>query len=336
MRKRMQPEFFAEPAGDSRWTSRLAERDPCNPFCSAPYFAVMQEARHQTWVLGVACGDTLEAGCGAFARSGKLNRYLEIHSAPHVPGMLAFWDGLLGFCREHRITHLGVNSFASAGAVLPALPGEQGRVRRWECVMDLGAVDLWERLHTKHKQRVRKARKAGVKVLAAAGEHSCEQHVALIRASMERRRSRGEFLSDPSETEIQRLLIRQGAAELFQAVRNGEVLSSVLVTVAAKGAYSHTAGTSPEGMACGASHLLNYEIARGLQSRSMDIYNLGGVQNLDSGLAEYKLRFGARLVELEAADFFLGGRLRKGLNAAARWVREIPPRLTPRAAQVSS
>jgi lipid II:glycine glycyltransferase (peptidoglycan interpeptide bridge formation enzyme) len=106
-----------------------------------------------------------------------------------------------------------------------------------------------------------------------------------------------------------------------------------MVAVAAKGGYSHTAGTSPDGMACGASQLLNYEIAKALQSRSMDVYNLGGVQDLDSGLAEYKLRFGARLVELEAADFFLGSRLRKGLTTAARWVREIPPRLTSRAAQ---
>jgi hypothetical protein len=76
-------------------------------------------------------------------------------------------------------------------------------------------------------------------------------------------------------------------------------------------------------MSCGASHLLNYEIARTLQSRSMDVYNLGGIHELDSGLAEFKLRFGSRLVELEAAEFFLGGALRKGLTTAVRMARGL-------------
>jgi len=319
----MRLEFFAEQAARSRRTERLAECDPSNPFCTRPYFAFMQDSGYEAWLFGLQRGDAIAGGCGAFIRSGRLNRTLEILSAPALPDMAAFWDGLLSFCRQNRITHLELNSFASANLLLPALAGEQGRVRRWECVMDLAGGDIWERLHAKHRQRVRKAQKAGVQVRCTSQEAACVQHESLLRSSSDRRRRRGEKLADSSEAQSSALLIRHGAGELFQAVLDGQVVSSVLVTLAAKGGYSHTAGTSPEGMSCGASHLLNYEIARALQSRSMELYNLGGIHELESGLAEYKLRFGARLVELGAANFFLGGRLRKGLTTAVRLARDM-------------
>ena len=319
----MRLKFVAEQAGHSRWTARLAECDPCNPFCTMPFFAFMRDSGRESWIFGLQHSDEIAGGCGAFVRSGKLNRTLEILSTPALPDMAAFWDGVLSFCGNNRITHLEVNSFASANLSLPALAVEQGRVRRWECIMDLTGVDIWERLHTKHRQRIRKAQRAGVQVLCTSEESACEGHEALLQSSSDRRRRRGETLDDPAETESSKLLIRHGAGQLFQALLDGNVVSSVLVTMAAKGGYSHTAGTSPEGMRCGASHLLNYEIARALQGRSMDVYNLGGIQELDSGLAEYKLRFGARPVELEAADFFLGGRLRKSLTSAVRLVRDI-------------
>jgi lipid II:glycine glycyltransferase (peptidoglycan interpeptide bridge formation enzyme) len=316
-------EFFAEQAAQSRWAERLAQLDPCNPFCTMPYFAFMRDSGYEAWVFGLRQGAAIAGGCGAFVRSGKLSRTLEILSAPALPDMAAFWDGLLAFCRQNRTTHLEVNSFASTNITLPALGEEQGRVRRWECVMDLAGVDLWERLHAKHRQRIRKAQRAGVQIRCTSDESACEQHEALLRSSGDRRRSRGEKVADPAQTQSSKLLIRHGAGQLFQAVLDGGVLSSVLVTMAARGGYSNTAGTSPQGMSCGASHLLNYEIARALQSRSMEVYNLGGVRDLDSGLAEFKLRFGARLVELEAADFFLGGRLRKSLTTAVRLARDI-------------
>lgn len=319
----MRFEFLAEQAAQSRWTERLAECDPCNPFCTMPYFAFMRDSGYEAWVLGIARGGAIAGGCGAFVRTGKLNRTLEILSAPGLPDMASFWDGLVSFCRQKHVTHLEVNSFASANLTLPSLEGEQARVRRWECVMDLAGVDLEARLHTKHKQRIRKAQRAGIVVRYTSSESACDEHEALLRDSTDRRNRRGENLADPAEALRSKLLVRQGAGQVFQAVAGGKVLSSVLVTLAAKGGYSHTAGTSPEGMSCGASHLLNYEIARELQHRSMQVYNLGGIHELDSGLAEYKLRFGSRLVELEAAEYFLGGRLRKGLTTAVRLARDI-------------
>jgi hypothetical protein len=317
-------EFFAEQAGDSRWTNRLAESDPGNPFCTTSYLAALREAGYQTWVLGLQNG-TVASGCGAFVRSGKLTRTLEIHSAPAFSDSHAFWDGLLDFCRSHRVTHVEVGTFGANSAAVPALPGEQHRVRRWECVVDLDGVDLWESLHTKHKQGVNRAKKSGVVVRATSDERCCEDHEQLMHASTQRRQTRGEDIADPSGAAQRRFLVRHGAGQLFQAMLGEKVVSSALVLLSAKTGYCHTAGTSPEGMNCGASHLLNYETAKTLQERAMTAYNLGGVQDLDSGLAKFKLRFGARIVELEAADFLVGSRLVEGLSKAARWLREGQP-----------
>jgi lipid II:glycine glycyltransferase (peptidoglycan interpeptide bridge formation enzyme) len=281
----------------------------------------MQDAGYRSWVLGLQNG-ALVSGCGAFLRSGKLTRTLEIHSAPVLSGAAAFWDGLLEFCRSQRVTHLEVGSFGASGAFVPELPGEQHRVRRWECVVDLAGADLWESLHSKHKQGINRAKKTGVIVRAGCGERDCDEHEQLMHASTQRRQTRGEDIADPSGAAQRRLLVRHGAGQFFQALLGEKVVSSTLILLSATTGYCHTAGTSPEGMQCGASHLLNYEIARTLQQRAMTVYNLGGVQDLDSGLAKFKLRFGARIVELEAADFLVGSRLVEGLSKAARWLRE--------------
>jgi lipid II:glycine glycyltransferase (peptidoglycan interpeptide bridge formation enzyme) len=83
------------------------------------------------------------------------------------------------------------------------------------------------------------------------------------------------------------------------------------VADAPQGAYLHTSGTSAEGMASGASHFLLYEIMLAKQKAGVAIFNLGGVRDMESGLAQYKRHFGADSVALEAAEFSTGGLLQK-------------------------
>jgi hypothetical protein len=86
--------------------------------------------------------------------------------------------------------------------------------------------------------------------------------------SMTRRRVRGEQVSDHMTNQLAEVtaLAQGGAGEVFQAVADGQVLSSILVLQSVRGGYYHSAGTSPEGMACGASHLLVHDIAVTLQA----------------------------------------------------------------------
>jgi hypothetical protein len=100
------------------------------------------------------------------------------------------------------------------------------------------------------------------------------------------------------------------------------VLSSVLVLTAECGAYYQTAGTSPEGMACGASPFLIHEIARYLQERHMEVFNPGGAAPDNPGLFRFKGELGAEAVPLECAGYCTGSRLWRSLKNAARGVHE--------------
>ena len=122
---------------------------------------------------------------------------------------------------------------------------------------------------------------------------------------MSRRGKRGEAVTDTAPLDALGALIDSGAGELFQAVHDGTVLSSVLVLMAKRGAYYHSAGNHPKGMALGASHFLIQEIASYLRERSFEVFNLGGSDQTNPGLSRFKAGFGASVVDLEEADFFL-------------------------------
>jgi lipid II:glycine glycyltransferase (peptidoglycan interpeptide bridge formation enzyme) len=103
---------------------------------------------------------------------------------------------------------------------------------------------------------------------------------------------------------------------LFQALVGDRLLSSILVLRAAKGGYYHSAGTTAEGMACGASHWLVQHIAQALQSEGLQQFNLGGAD--EDGLVRFKVGFGSARVELEAADIQLAGPLMRLMTACGR------------------
>jgi len=297
--------FTAEPA-DGSVIAELSALVPTNPFATAGFF----EARRQTgcapWVLALrddARG--LQCGCGAFLRTGRLNRTLEIPSLPSVRAGSPFWDGLREFCAQHGITQLRLDTFASPHEVeIPALGAHCTRRSRCEFVLDLGG-DPTAALSANHRRNIRRAQKAGLAVRRATSAEAAIQHQSLVGQSMDRRRSRGEPVRRIGPSLGDSALLQSGAGELFQAVRDSGALSSVLVLRAAKGGYYHSAGTSPEGMAVGASHFLLQSI--GIQSRAdgAELFNLGGA-DVESGLARFKQGFGASPVPLPSADCYVG------------------------------
>jgi lipid II:glycine glycyltransferase (peptidoglycan interpeptide bridge formation enzyme) len=108
---------------------------------------------------------------------------------------------------------------------------------------------------------------------------------------------------------------------LFQAVCDGEIVSSLLLLRAARGAYSQTMGTNATGMQSGASRLVIFEAANQLKEEGLAILNLGGVSEDNPGLREFKLGFGARTIPLEAAEFFFATSLKRSMVGAARALR---------------
>lgn len=89
--------------------------------------------------------------------------------------------------------------------------------------------------------------------------------------SIGRRQRRGEAVQEDIPARDFLAMTKMGAGQLFQAVLEGRTVSSALVLMSDKGAYYQSAGTSSEGMACGASHFLVCEIARILQTEEKNI-----------------------------------------------------------------
>ncbi len=292
--------FHAELATENLCTE-ISTLAPANPFYTWPYVEARQSLGSKAWILALSNDNQIVTGCSAFMTEGLRSRSLEIASLPKGSIEPLFWSGLFEFCQHSCLSYLEINTYASELASIPAAPRDLSRVQRWEYVIDLTAPDIWSQIHTKHRARIKKAQKAQVQVRRTRDSNACQDHASLMMESMKRRSDRGEVVPSKVDAVYAVALVKHEAGELFQAVLQDRILSSMLILKADRGAYLQSSGNAKEGMACGASHFLVYEIARALRDSSALVLNLGGTDKLDSGLAEYKSRFGTRQIPLESA-----------------------------------
>ncbi len=292
--------FHAEPATKSLCTE-LSTLAPVNPFYTWPYIEARRSLGSKAWILTLSDDNQIVTGCSAFMTEGLRSRSLEIASLPKGSFEPSFWSGLFKFCQHSCLSYLEINTYASELASIPAAPYDISRVRRWEHVIDLMGPDIWEQIHQHHKVKIKKAQKTHVQVRRTHDSNACQEHASLMMESMKRRSDRGEVVPSRIDADYAVALVKHGAGELFQAVLQDQIVSSMLILKADHGAYLQSSGNAKEGMACGASHFLVYEIARALLDSSALVFNLGGTDKLDSGLAEYKSRFGTSQIPLESA-----------------------------------
>ena len=312
--------FIAAPADDAVLGELGAEQRD-NPFATPAYADSRRRVGYAIWVLALRdADDTLTAGCLGLLTTGRLNRTLEIPSLPALGADSAFWTGLRELCRTRGVTTLALDTFGSPdGTVIPDLGARSTRRDRLELVVDL-AGDATSRLGSNHKRNVKKAQKAGLQLRRTREPDAVAEHHALMTSSLDRRRTRGEQVSDAAASRDHHAFLASGAGELFQAVSGSTVLSSVLVLHAPTSGYYQSAGTSVEGMATGASHFLIHGIAQALQSEGATTFNLGGADD-GSSLARFKEGFGARRVALPSAQCDVGPQWRRMATRAIEWVR---------------
>jgi len=144
-----------------------------------------------------------------------------------------------------------------------------------------------------------------------------------MRLSHDRRTNRGEALEASADIEAVYPYLESGAGELFQAKKDGVIVSSVLVLLSPLSGYSHSAGTSPEGMKVGASQFLNYKICEDLRNSGLRAYNLGGAPSATT-LEEFKMGFSPEIIQLTEATSYLGPVWRKKLTTAISTARSNP------------
>ena len=313
--------FVAERNPSSEISQEVETLSPSNPFATVAYVASSKIAGDMPWVIGLREHGALKSAAFAYERSGRINRTLTISSMPDVSDAKFFWDGIVDLCHHKNFSRLEVNSFASPACSLPPLTGEFRRRKRWEFVVNLREPDLWKKTHDNHRRRIKKAQKLGIQFRCSTNGEDTKDHARVIAASMERRTQRGEYVPTVQETSGFRAFLETGAGRLFQAVSEGKVLSSAMVLLSRTGGYLQSGGTNPEGMELGASHFLQHEIMKTLQSEGKEVYNLGGTDEPESGLAMFKIRFGASSVPLEAVEVLVGKTMRAAVGHLARRVQ---------------
>lgn len=301
--------FRAEPDTTSL-VSEMTALNPINPFYTLQYIAFRRAQGLTPWILIDRDNTGSKVCCPAFMKTGRLRCALEIPSMPAVHANASFWRGLMDFCRQEGVSDLSVSSFCSPGGAIPRLNRERSRKARWEYVLDLKHPGTLMKMRSGHAYSVKRARKTGVEMRRVRDREGIETHARLIGVSMQRRKDRGEDVTTSVETNNLSRLIESGTGEIFQAVLDGQVISSNAILIADKAGYNHTQGTNSRGMVCGAAHFLIHEIACTLRDEGKEVFNLGGTDDPDpeSGLRKFKTGFGpgTEKIELESATFELG------------------------------
>lgn len=315
--------FVAEPEPSVAQLDELTALAPANPFITPAYLRAKAALGLRPWLLGIRSAEgKWIAGCLAFVTPNRLLPTLRVPSVPALGEAASiFWRGLVDFCESTGLCAAHINTAFSPPGKLPEFPRERLRRSRYEYVLDLTTADLRSGISTNHLRNIKRAQKNGIVIERTGTEQSCRQHAALVSASLKRRKNRGERLESRVDDRRTLPYLTEGAGEIFRALRGGKVLSSVLVLMAPEGGYYQSAGTNAEGMACGACHLLVYEIARNFQAAGKRQFNLGGAAPENSGLQQFKAGFGAARVELEAVEIVLGSAVRHILVDQLRSLR---------------
>jgi hypothetical protein len=320
----MGAEFHASSEFKHENFAEIAALDPCNPFYTFEYAESLRALSNQPWVFSVRQDGRALEGCVGFLHAGRLNRSLEIPSLPCLVFGNIFWAGLIDFCRQQRVGGLSLGSFGSPRTAIPTLQGETGRRARVEYVLTLTDSGLWSNMSSNHRRNTQKAQKAGILIERGMAGDACLEHARLQDASMERRMSRGEHVLADAQVRTSAALVKYKSAELFRAKAGENLLSSILILKAQRGAYYHSAGTTREGMAMGASHYLIRQVAEILRAEGIEKFNLGGADVSNPGLERFKRGFGAQEIHLESADFCLASPLRRKATAALRALKDDP------------
>ena len=279
--------------------SVASEHNWGSPFYTLAYVRARVDAGDKPFLLFSSQHGRDEC-CLAFFRRGRLSRTLEIPSFPNVADPQALANAVESLARTTGADDVYVNSYGSRAALLPRMQNENTRFSREELLLDLTVENPLAAVARNHRGSVRLAEKAGLRLAVRQSYQACLRHVELMTDATQRREQRGDRVTYLSDAGPLWALVKNGAADLFQAVQGDVAVASMLLLRSPSVAYMHTSGTTSEGRAMGAAPFLITSAALELKGDGCECFNLGGVRSAESGLRDFKLRFGATPVQLEA------------------------------------
>jgi serine/alanine adding enzyme len=151
--------------------------------------------------------------------------------------------------------------------------------------------DLFAGLHRHHRRLIRRAKNASIRVSMTVSPDRLDRFAALYKQTMRRLgATRFYFFTDQYWVRLTQELREQ--VLLFDALRDGNVLASIVCFATHPWLHYHLGANSDEARRLGASHLLLYEAARFGQESGYEQLHLGsGVGAGGDSLLEFKRRF---------------------------------------------
>ena len=158
----------------------------------------------------------------------------------------------------------------------------------WPLEQDL---DLFAGLHPKHRNKVRKARAAGLEVVVSEAPASLSEFAALYEETMSRLDA-DDFYFFPADYWQ---ALAEGLRErivLVEARFDDELAAAALCFATPPWLHYHVSGTSERGREAAAANLVLFEAARWGQDRRLEQFHLGGgAGGREDSLFHFKQRF---------------------------------------------
>jgi hypothetical protein len=161
--------------------------------------------------------------------------------------------------------------------------------------------DLLAGMHRSHRNKCRKAERAGVQVRATCHPEDLTEFAALYDTTMHRQQARDFYFFPPAYWE--RLTALGDRLVLFDATVDEQVVASALCLRDDRWLHYHLSATADSARDLGASNLLLYEAAVWGQARGLDEFHLGGGAG---GEADALLAFKQRFSPDGAREFWVG------------------------------
>jgi hypothetical protein len=278
----------------------------------------------QPWLFSMKCNGENIGGAFGIIEQGRFRRGLFVSIVQEVPGGGLFWNGILKFISQHNITALRVTttSKSTPSLSIPRLGNETARYQNVKLyILDLEKPEEQRKFSNNHKRNISKAKKAGVQLSvinakqAIDTKQALEAHFNLTGSSVDRRSRRGESTALRATQRSVMRILESNHAHIYQAVLNGEVLSSKIVYYLDRYAFYYDGGTSPSGMKLGASHFLMSEIMTTLKKEGIRTLNLGLAADTSGELWRYKAGFDPELWNVESVNVNCTNWLKMIINA---------------------
>jgi lipid II:glycine glycyltransferase (peptidoglycan interpeptide bridge formation enzyme) len=249
-------------------------------------------------------------------------RFIRLEFQPYYPEQTAVreeevWPLVLRFCKARGFAYI---TQPGTHVLFDSCPKNSLHCKFGSYRVDLANEEetLWESVHSKHRNVIRKADSSGVQVLY--GTENLDEVYAVMKMTMDR--SHMHFMS--KEDFIAFIESLEGNILVARAVLDGVVQSVAVIPYSEFSAYYLLGGTIDE-PSLGSSNLMQWEIMKKMRGLGVRTYDFVGARICPEsgskleGIQRFKERFGAVMVQ--------GYLWKKPINYPVYWLYNLAVRV---------